>query len=123
MLSVFLPPCIWGLMAWQSYASLLASPSQIKEIFSKQPMKPDSAFKTKSVQVKVRTRGGISSMTRYNYDEYTTENAKHKAVTGWELEYGFIVYAGKSASKTGFSYMPSNKVQKYFLLRCYCRNY
>jgi hypothetical protein len=77
----------------------------LKEIFSKKPMKLDSAFKTRSQQVKVRTRNGISSMVRYNYDEYTMEQPKHGPTKTRVQEYGFMVYAGKSASKTGFSYI------------------
>ena len=87
--------------------TLQASPHQIplKEMFGKKPMKIDSALKSKAVQVKVRKRNGFSSMIRYNYDEYTTEDVSHKPTSSRSSEYGFIVYSGKSSSKTGFSYM------------------
>lgn len=95
--------CVLLLTSFPCIPAFSASPYQIplKEMFSKKPMKLDSAFKSRAVKVKVRRRNGISSMVRYNYDEYTTEDAKHKAVRTSELEYGFILYAGNRPVKPG----------------------
>ena len=109
ILRVFILPCIFVFICVLAFSpasyALPASQFPLKEIFSKKPMKVDSALKSKAVQVKVRRRSGISTMIRYNYDEYTTEEVKHKGTAGWEFYYGFIIYAGKGATKTGFSYM------------------
>lgn len=110
LICVLLLTFILCVMTLPSLGAFPASQIPLKEISSKKPIRLDSAFKSKAVKVKVRRRGGISSMTRYNYDEYTTEKAKHKAIMRREQEYGFLVYAGKSYSKTSFSYMLTDHI-------------
>ena len=82
----------------------------MKEVYGKKPMKIDSTFKASAVQLPVKRQGGISSLLKYDYAEYTMQSVKHKPEVS-KGGFGFLKFAGKEVRKTSFSFVLTNKLQ------------
>jgi hypothetical protein len=80
----------------------------MKEVYGKKPMKMDPAFKSRAVQLPVKRQGGISTLLKYEYAEYTMESVKHKPVIS-KGGFGFLSFAGKEVKKTSYSFVLTDK--------------
>jgi|GEM_PF-4411127 len=76
----------------------------MKEVYGKKPMRLDPSLKPVAQKLEVKRQGGISQMLKYDFAEYTMQDASHKLVKSQESLYGFILYTGSSKQKTGFSF-------------------
>jgi hypothetical protein len=65
----------------------------LKEAFGKKPMKIDSVFKSRAEQLPVKRQGGISTMLKYNFAEYTMEAVRDIPVFS-EGGFGLLRVAG-----------------------------
>ena len=81
----------------------------MREAYGKKPMKIDSMFKARAVQLPVKRQGGFSNMLKYDYAEYTMESVKHKPEIS-KGGFGFLRFAGKEVKKTSFSYILTDKL-------------